>query len=385
MPSSTSNFKRVIPARPWRGITVSVVMILVVAAGAWEFYCRSLGYAPTLNDSEDLWASVRRKVAPESIVIIGDSRAIFDLDLDGLERALGQRPLQLGQPGSCAYPVLHDLAKETRFHGTIICSIVPRLFFAPPQAPPYGVAQKALQRYHDQTYSRRLSLLLSMPLEEHVASLKQDDLTLSELLDDLPIPNRRKALVPPKFPPYFASLDRERRARMIERCAQAGPLQTRVKTGWIPLFSPPPPPTFIPHDVFMDSMKRMVENRFRDIRSDVDRLRARGAKVVFLRLPVTQDLKALEDRLTPRAPTWDRLLRETGAPGIHFEDYPELADFSCPEWSHLSAGDSVEFTRRLAPHLRSILGRGSVASSRSRIAAVIREKEIFARAQLRRE
>lgn len=114
----------------------------------------------------------------------------------------------------------------------------------------------------------------------------------------------------------------------------------------------------------MDSMKRMVENRFRDIRSDVEQLRARGAKVVFLRLPVTQDLKALEDRLTPRVPTWDRLLKETGVSGSHFEDYPELAGFTCPEWSHLSAGDSVAFTERLVPHLRAALGLGSVASSR---------------------
>ncbi len=54
-------------------------------------------------------------------------------------------------------------------------------------------------------------------------------------------------------------------------------------------------------------------------------------------------------------------------PGIYFEDYPELADFTCPEWSHLSAGDSVEFTKRLVPHLRAALGSEgdvkSVASS----------------------
>jgi hypothetical protein len=68
------------------------------------------------------------------------------------------------------------------------------------------------------------------------------------------------------------------------------------------------------------------------------------------------DLKAFEDRTTPRAGTWDRLLRETGAPGIYFEDFPELASFTCPEWSHLSAGDSVEFTKRLVPHLRSAIG-----------------------------
>jgi hypothetical protein len=50
------------------------------------------------------------------------------------------------------------------------------------------------------------------------------------------------------------------------------------------------------------------------------------------------------------------LLQATGAPGIYFEDFPELAGFNCPEWSHLSAGDSVEFSKRLVPHLRAALG-----------------------------
>ncbi|MGZ5025033.1 MAG: hypothetical protein ACXWBS_09225, partial [Chthoniobacterales bacterium] len=64
----------------------------------------------------------------------------------------------------------------------------------------------------------------------------------------------------------------------------------------------------------------------------------------------------LEDKATPRDGMWERLLKETSAPGIYFEDFAELATFNCPEWSHLSADDSVEFTRRLVPHLRTALG-----------------------------
>jgi hypothetical protein len=41
-----------------------------------------------------------------------------------------------------------------------------------------------------------------MPLEEHVAFLKPEDLSLEALLKQLPIPNRPGALVPPRFPPY---------------------------------------------------------------------------------------------------------------------------------------------------------------------------------------
>src|SRR3982750_2402169 len=97
MPSSTSNFdfERVIPDRPWRGIIVTVIVAVCIAVAAWEVYCRSLGYEPTLNNTSDLWAEARRGVQPESVVIIGDSRAWFDLDLDELELGLNKRPVQL--------------------------------------------------------------------------------------------------------------------------------------------------------------------------------------------------------------------------------------------------------------------------------------------------
>jgi hypothetical protein len=383
MPSSTSNFKdklrlprlffrkpsqlesvhggppleyeRPIPDLPWRGLTVAVILIVIAATSAWEFYCRSIGYGPTLNDNEDLWTSARRRVKPESIVIIGDSRGWFDLDLDELQKGLGKRPIQLAMGGSCAYPVLAELANDENFHGTIICSVVPRLFFAPPGTPPMERGEKAVRRSHTQTPAQRASQYLAMPLEEHVAFLKQEELTLDEMLKRLPIPNRPYAQVPPRLPPYFGTLDRERRARMIEECAQPGKLQSMIQQIWLPLFTPPPPPGYIPKDVFMAQMKKAIEQRFHDVVAAVQKLRARGGKVVFVRLPHSGELKALEDRDTPRAQTWDPLLKGTTAPGISYDDYPELSGFDCPEWSHLSAGDSVEFSKRLVPQLRKAL------------------------------
>ena len=215
------DFERPIPAVPWRGITVVVVLIVIAAAAAWELYVRSIGYAPTLNDTNDLWVQARRTVTPESLVIVGDSRALFDLDLDELEKGLGKRPVQLAIAGSCAYPVLADLANDERFHGTIICSIVPGMFFAP-GGPLVETSERRLEAYRDQTLAQRASHHLGMFLEEHVAFLKQEDLTLEQLLKRLPIPNRPNAQVPPTFPPYFQTVDRERRTRMTENCAQPG-------------------------------------------------------------------------------------------------------------------------------------------------------------------
>jgi hypothetical protein len=337
-------------------MTVIVVLLILAAAAAWEMYVRSIGYAPTLNDNEDLWTMARRRVTPESVVIIGDSRAWFDLDLDELQKGFGKRPVQLGMKGSCPYPVLADLANDETFHGTIICSITARLFMAPPGSPPMQHAEKAVRRTRTQTPAQRASQHLAMPLEEHVAFLKQDELDLGELLKGLPIPNRPAALAPPRFPPYFATVDRERRARMIEQCADAnGELARRIQQIWIPLFTPPPPPTYIPRAEFGKQMGQAMEQRFRNVASAVAKLRARGGKIVFVSFPHSGGLKELEDRETPRAGIWERVLKDTGAPGIHYEDYPELAAFTCPEWSHLSAGDSVEFSKRLVPHLRAAL------------------------------
>lgn len=354
MHSSTSNFERVIPALPWRGITVTVCVAVLITVAAWEVHCRAVGYEPTLNNTEDLWAEARGRVQPESIVIVGDSRAWFDSDLDELERGLGRRPVQLALPGSCAYPVLADLADDPSFHGTIICSIVPGMYFAP-GGPLVEHSEKAVRRYHGQTLAQRASHYVSVPLERSLAFLKQDDLALEELLKDLPIPDRPYAQVPPRTPPYFCSIDRERRARMVEQCAQPGPLQEKVKSRWLRLFTPPPPPRFVPKEIFEAQIAEAIGARFRNTKIAVDKLRARGGKIVFVRFPFTGDLKAHEDRATPRAKTWDPLLQLTDAPGIYFDDFPELSGFNCPEWSHLSAGDSVEFTKRLVPHLRSAL------------------------------
>lgn len=360
MHSSTFSFERVIPAQPWRGVIVVAIVTVFIAVTAWEVYCRSLGYEPTLNDTADLWAEARRRVEPESLVIIGDSRAWFDLDLDELGKGFGRRPVQLAQAGSCAYPVLEDLVNDERFHGMIICSIVPRIYFAP-GGPPVEKSQKAVQRYRGQTWAQRVSHDLSIPLELSFAFLKQDDLTLEALLKELPIPNRPYAQVPPSLPPYFCSIDRERRARMVEQCARPGRLRKRVRDGWIALFTPPPPPSYAPTKAFVAAAEKVVEARYRDTKLCTDKLRARGGKIVFVRFPVTGELKAYEDRYTPRAQTWNRLIQSTGAPGIYFEDFPELASFECPEWSHLSAGDSVEFTKRIVPHLRMALNPDAIA------------------------
>lgn len=61
--------------------------------------------------------------------------------------------------------------------------------------------------------------------------------------------------------------------------------------------------------------------------ADEEQIRARGGKVVFVRFPYTGELKALEDRLSPREKTWDPLLKATNVPGIHGISGGEMRPF----------------------------------------------------------
>jgi hypothetical protein len=375
MHSSTSNsdFIRPVPQVPWRGVLIAVALLSVAATAAWEIHARNSGYTPTLNDTSDLWAEMRRTVQPDSLVLLGTSRMLFDMDLDVLEAGLGQRPRQLALVGSSPYPILADLAADESFHGTVLLDIVPAMYLAPAGTPPMQASEKALQRYRTWNHAQRWSHEIAVPLENSVAFTRQEDLTLTKLLERIPIPDRAGALISPKFPPYFYTLDRDRRARMVPEAATVGhPLQQQVAGVWLPLFSLPPPPTFIPLETFQQMMGQALEKRFADTAKDVARIQARGGKVVFLRLPVTGPLAAREEQLAPRAVTWERLARENKVPAIHFADHAELNAFDCPEWSHLSAPDSVEFTRRLVPHLQAAL-RGSppIAKLAPPVAAIL--------------
>jgi hypothetical protein len=87
----------------------------------------------------------------------------------------------------------------------------------------------------------------------------------------------------------------------------------------------------------------------------VERIRERGGRVVFVRYPSTGQVREIERNTAPREGFWERILAETGAPGIHFEDHESLRDFDCPEWSHLTARDAVRFTTALLPLLDGAL------------------------------
>ena len=272
---------------------------------------------------------------------------LFDSDLDELERGLGRRPIQLSTVGTNPLVLLEHLADDEDFDGVVISHVHPGLYFAPPGAAEVFV-RRNIKRYEEGTVAQRLGAVLWDPLEERVALLNQDELNLRNLISAMRVPQREG--VDDDFLPYLYTIDGERRARLWHRVETDHALRDGIRALWMHF---PPPPPFSPFTMMGPDLGR-VRTLVRARRA-ADRLRAHGGTLVYVSYPSSGDLAAAEQKHFPRAHFWDALLAATGAPGVHWQDHAELRGFECPEWSHLSATDSVEFTKRLAPYLRPLL------------------------------
>lgn len=340
---------REIPARDWLRMAAVAVVLAVAVLSLWEREVRSRGIEPDYDDSPALWVPLRAAAVGatrDQIVLVGASRTLFDIDLDVFQAASGgKRPIQLATAGSSPMPIFTNLAEDPTYAATTIVGVVPGLF-AVPAGPPVETPKKYIRKYETWSPADAWERPLSLYLQEHLAFI-QSDLTLPQLVGRIELPDRPEAYVPPELPPSFAQIDLDRRVRMKTSWERDPAAMHRVQQIWLPLMTPPPkPPVFTDEQwaqMFADAWDQILVQA----KQNVDAITGRGGRVIFVRHPSSGGVLELEDRTTPRAAFWDRLIEETGAPGIYWSDYPELRDFDCPEWSHLSASDSVEYSKRL--------------------------------------
>lgn len=354
MPSSTSSFERVIPAQRWLRMAATVLVLTALLAAGWEILCRARGYKPALDDTPDLWAHTRARLAdgrPDQIVLLGSSRMLFDMDLVEVQRATGgPPPIQLATVGTNELYLLEKLADDPHFRGTAIVSFVPHLTFMPAQAATRRV-RKAVERYEHGSIAQWVSARMFEWFDRRLAFINGNELTLKTLIDQLDVPQRAGDEGDAMFLPELVGLDDDRRGRMLDTVLTDPVRRNSARAVWM---HPDPPSVEPPAQEAAEAETIRQQVLWRE-RAAVTKIRARGGRVIYIRFPSSGGVLQLEDATMPRSLTWDALLAVTGAPGIHFQDHAELASFECPEWSHLSAADSVEFTRRLMPLLKPYL------------------------------
>ena len=326
-----------------------VAVILGIAAlTSWELYWRSKGYEPGLEDTKELWAIQRSRMnyaSPDAVVLLGDSRMLFDIQLDAWEEVTGVRPIQLASAGTTPLPAFHDLVENTDFAGTALISVHPIIFFFTTKESHFlwRRIKARIDHFYDRTYAQRLNHFLDVPLQRTFTFLRADDedwtddLDLKTLLSTVKVGDR----LGPGYPPFyrFQDIAIDRNVKMFDRVVRDTAFANSIIRAWTYEGPEPMPPP--------DKEGTMAY--FLD---DLAKFKARGGRVVLIRFPSSGGLLQFEKEAFSRENFWEAIVDSAQVPAYHFEDYEALNQFTCPEWSHLSAPDASTFSTELAKILK---------------------------------
>jgi hypothetical protein len=334
--------ERVVPQLRWPLAWVLALVLCALALGRWEWQMQSLGLrASDVDDGKAFWAVERRSLdrgPRDAVVLIGDSRNLFDNNLDVWQELTGLRPIQLSIAGGAPLPILQNLADDQHFAGLVVLGAAELNLFALP-GNVFGdmvtSRSTALRDYtQQQSPAQRISHRLQLGLSHGLAFL-DSSYALFNMLGDLPLRDRagiRRFFFANGGTWKLAENSAGRQTRMWRRVECDRRLQQAFREVWSNLPLRPLPDQQISRLIALAAPA-------------IDRIRARGGEVVLLRPPSAGQVRELEQRVVPRARGWDRVVRETRSLGVHFEDYDDMQGLSVPEWSHLSGSSARLFTQ----------------------------------------
>ena len=329
---------RPVPVQPWGRILVGAVALLVLMLAAWEAYWRAYGVRPGINNSYGLWAIQRRRIDSgegDATVLLGSSRLYFDVQLPAWERLDGRRPIQLSFEGTSPLKAVEDLAADPNFTGRLVIDIAPDLFFSG-----FEFRSGAIRYTRNESPSQRIGQWLSMHLVEPYLAFDDPDYALQTVLARQNWPPR-PGLWEHIRVRKLAETEADRNTHLWSKVDTDAGYRALARRIWLQGFEPSP------HDPTPEEALKTEKEQIERMAKAVARLRGRGVKVLFVRLPSDGPFLAYENRTYPRARTWDALLAASGAPGIYFEDYPQLKGYNLPEWSHVAPSQADRFTAAL--------------------------------------
>ena len=301
---------------------------------AFETYWRGQGYRPTVMDSMDLWSLHRARAVkaapPQRIALLGASRIQYGLSPSVFrDETRNTDPIMLAVNGHYPLAALRDLAMDEKFKGIAIVGIDSRGM----DKRVWEMQEKHVQQYHhDWSPSREVHRRLLTRVQQHAIAGRPDfaAVTLTKRLFDN------------HGPPYkeYVTFERDRAGGTDYRKSDIAAIRNaRVADlrKYYPLYTPPTT------EAWLSEMREVVRW--------VEKINARGGKVVIYREPVSGEHIELDEANFPRTLYWDKLVAIMPALMIDFRDYPEL-NIDTPDTSHVDIKDIDRHTRGLVRVLK---------------------------------
>ena len=331
---------------------VFALFLTVAVFLCWEIYLRVRFYSKlsgidmSYDDNSALWADKRSQVympSDQATVFIGSSRMRFDIDAPTWENMTGEKVIQLAQDGGDPRPILSDLAADSHFKGKLLIDVTEGIFFYRDK----DSTTAAITYYHSRTPTQRFSFQVNRVLESKFVFLDQDNFSINALLNRLPL-RPRPGVVPDVVWPWFGTIIHFDRQEYFTPAYLADTTQSNMTKAIWKFFG----------DTYPDSpvVGKKLDSLILDVKSDIDKIRARGGQVIFTRTPSDGYYRNVENKNYPRSGYWNRLLALTGCQGVYYADYPSTAPLICAEWSHLPISSARIYTRNLVNVLQNEKG-----------------------------
>lgn len=321
---------RDIPSQPWGKILAGAAIALLAGIAALEVNARNnIGlHAGDLDNSEVEWVKQRARSEAADVAIVGDSRILFDTNLDRFEALTGTRPVQLAIHGTSALTLLEDVASNPNFKGLLIVGLADTMFFQPFD----GYGEYVRRRGDFTSPSGRIGTEIDHILQRRLAFLDSNH-RLSVAAHRLD-PNFRAGVEGPKDDIWkLSEVGEERQTWMWDRVEYDPAYRARSRWAWKGF-----------KEKFPYTPKLIARGHAR-ARAAVAKIRARGGEVAFVRPPSAPELRVNEEAQVPRAKGWDVLVANNRSPAIHTDDLPPAVQgLTLPEWSHLNRKCARVFT-----------------------------------------
>ena len=338
-------------AMPWHRFFLRGFVLFLAVVIVFEVFWRAQGFSPQIKNDYSLWKQTLVEALEtdfKAVVLVGASRVMQGIHLATLNTALpeGHRAYQLAKSGASPLPTLRLFANHTQFSGTVLIDVTPRILFRT------GAEHRGLSRWvrtfaqevdttrvAAEPFYKQLEMALKMWMERNllIAGWQLSPGTLFKALKTHSLPKPRHCWFLPD------------RTQMMDYSI-IDPLAVRQQK--IRVTANTERSTTSEH-------AKMRE----ELAQDIETIRRRGGKVLFVRMPTEGRLREIEQEKFPREAYWEDLLIRTQSSGIHFEDHPTLQGYNCIDASHIDSELAPQFTLAFAEILRGYLSdSGSIAT-----------------------
>lgn len=324
--SSTANFD-------WLISLVSAGILSLIVLVFYDNWLREKGVEPSFENSLQRWSMVRAQVQndenPSSIVLLGASRMQGNINLTATKSRHPERNVyQLAMEGLPPFASLEDIADNTDFKGTVMVSLFPSWILE--EGGKYDQAQ-LVDYYHDNWNWARWIDTMAADAVSNTFVFTDNRYRFRNAVD---------ALI--NHDTIFQGVDYVNISEDRERRLDVDKIDLEQLRGRI-LWSTEKElaDAGIPdRDAWQSSVAAL--------KAPIEKIRARGGRVILIRMPSSGPVYQMEQTAFPRQLYWDSIV--TGADSdaaIHFADYPRLLSFELADYSHLDRDDTLAFTHAL--------------------------------------